>query len=639
MANRILARENGVSSEPETSARRAEQPRLSNASFALNVLAIVLLSCVINIAGINRSEVIDDHELLHSKYARGCGRNPLDCFINPTFRLYYRPVLGASFSIGENLHGQDPLPFHVENIVFHAAAVLEACLAFRLIIRRDRAALLAGLLFAIHPLQVPVTTFIGGRTDTLTLVFVFGFIITLIEGESGRFKWVWRSASVVAFTAAVFTKEQCIPLLLLAPLLTGLGQESGSSALRPLRSVQPWMLLYLVPVGLFVVAAHQAIPPAAIDVAAWRPTPGQVTWDLGLRIEMVARTLAYYARACVWPTPYTLHQSTLGPWDIPQPGTALAGFFAAGVWIAITVHTWSDPVKRLFTLWTILTIGPCLNIVPIPSQFVSCYRAAIPLFGAAGLLGLLCDGMISGLSARFPRALALSFTFAVAATLTLLSILDVPYWRNDLVLTKVQIDSDPNFLPGFAGYALSLRKIGKRGEAIEVNNQIMDRLFPSQKTLQERVEVIDSPWMLRNMKSQSSLRYYPRPFLVFVMRERGGGEQELGLYSAAIEDYRLALAVQPDDYEVAEAMIYCLEVSGRYDEAEDALEALVARAPNSARWLRLGKDYSHTGSWRRAKECLAKALACAVRERSANAPEILKLYERAEARAGLKPGR
>jgi tetratricopeptide (TPR) repeat protein len=308
---------------------------------------------------------------------------------------------------------------------------------------------------------------------------------------------------------------------------------------------------------------------------------------------------------------------------------ALFGFFSAGFWLALTLHTWRDPVKRFFTLWTILGIGACLNIVPIPSQFIACYRAVIPLFGVAGLAGLLFDSLASAL-ARYHAVAAWAAPASVAALLSLLSVADVPYWRSDLVFNKEQIDSDSNFLPGYAGYASTLRRVGRRREAIEVNNQVMARIFPTQVTLQQRVAAIDSPWMLRNIKSQSSLRYQPRPFLVFVLRERGGGEQELGLYSAAIEDYRLALAVQPNDTEVAEAMLYCLEISGRYDAARDALVALIALAPSSARWRRLGNNYAHAGRWQDAKYSFAKALAYATRERNPNIPALLNLYKQME---------
>jgi hypothetical protein len=617
-----------VNSSIKVSPRHGNTYSVAHRTYIVCTLAIALLSCFINYGGINSSEVIDDHDLLHNPIARGCGRNPIVCFRRPLFGLYYRPLMGASLSVGENLHGQTPRPFHIENVCLHGAVVLEACWAFHLLFRRYRAALLAGLLYAVHPLQVPVTTFIGGRTDTLAIFFLFWFVIGAIKGTSGRHALVWRAVSILGFACAVFSKEQCLLLLFLLPLLTTMAITTNDSSSHARQPLQPWMLLFCIPIAAFLLAAHKVIPANAIDTVGWRATSTRVAWDLALRIEMVGRTLWFYTRSFVWPVPSTLHQTSLGAWDIPQPWNALGGFFGAGLWIAITRHTWPDRGMRTMTLWTAVTLLPCLNIVPIPSQFVACYRAAIPLFGIAGLVGALFDNLILASSRKMVQLLTWLLPFVAAGGLTVLSLIDVPIWQSDSVLSMAQFRADPNFLPALVVYAMSQRRAGLRREAIETNDRIVARLFPAQSTLEDRLAVIDTPWMLRNVKSQSSLRYWPRPFVNFVMRERGGGAQELGLYLWAIEDYRLALAVMPDDIEVGDSLVYCCEISGKYEDAASALKNLIKRAPTSARLQHLAMVDMHLGRLASARQNLARALACAIRERSGTAPAILRLYEK-----------
>lgn len=607
--------------------------RTGNRRYLVCCIAIALLSCLVNIRSINGSEVIDDHDLLHNAYARGCGRNPIDCFKHPQFGLYYRPIMGASFSIGENIHGQAPRAFHVENLALHGFVVLEACVCFGMMLRRRRTALLAGLLYGLHPLQVPVTTFIGGRTDSLALLFLFGFVIAAMRSSTGRLAAVWRAISLAAFTAAILTKEQCIPLVLLVPLLSRVGAPSERNAQTSPGPFRVWMLLYALPVIGYLFTARSVIPVGAIDTVGWHASATQVAWGLGERIEMVGRTLWYFARCLVWPTPDTIHQSSLGAWDRPQPATAFAGFFAAGVWIAAMRQTWSSLSVRILFLWTTLMLLPCLNIVPIPSQFVACYRAAIPLFGVAGIAGLLLDAAVSEIADRSSPVLAWIVPISIIAILAALSVADVPMWRSDTALTTAQLHADSNFLPALAGYATALRREGKRKEAVEANGAVLARVFPTQRTLAQRMAVLDSPWMQRNLKSQSSLRYRPRPFVLYVLRERGGAEQELAEYSAAIEDYRLALAIQPNDYEVADALVYCLEVSGRYEEARKELESLIARSPNTARLQHLGQIENHLGRYIDAKRAFARALASAVHEHNPSAQAILRMYKMTEALA------
>jgi tetratricopeptide (TPR) repeat protein len=239
-----------------------------------------------------------------------------------------------------------------------------------------------------------------------------------------------------------------------------------------------------------------------------------------------------------------------------------------------------------------------------------------------------------------PRAEAVGWlaVWGTAALLAVLSAADVPVWRSDVTLTLTEYRSDTNFLPALAGYASSLRRAGLRHEAIAANDRVVARIFPTQRTLEERVAAIDTAWMLRHVKSMCSLRYQPRALVDYVMRERGGGEQELGLFLPAIEDYRLALAVQPNDYEVADALVYCCEVSGKYADAREVLARLVAAAPSSARFQRLGGVEMHLGEWAAAKQSYAHALALAIRERRSDTAAILRQYEKAEAAAAVRSG-
>jgi len=139
--------------------------------------------------------------------------------------------------------------------------------------------------FGLHPVQVCVTTFIGGRTDTLALFFLCWYAIGLlhaapIPARAGRARCAfapaaWGAVALVAFACAVFTKEQCIPLALLAPLL-----YRG-------RTGRARLLLFGLPVLGYAVAAYAVLGHTAIP---------QPHWTAALRIEMVGRTPEYLGK-------------------------------------------------------------------------------------------------------------------------------------------------------------------------------------------------------------------------------------------------------------------------------------------------------------------------------------------------------
>src|SRR5258706_13617174 len=75
----------------------------------------------------------------------------------------WRPLVSLSYAVQWKLSGDRAWPFHAVNILLHAAAsALVAELARRLAQRRA-VAVLAGLLFAAHPLHVEGVAYIVGR--------------------------------------------------------------------------------------------------------------------------------------------------------------------------------------------------------------------------------------------------------------------------------------------------------------------------------------------------------------------------------------------------------------------------------------------------------------------------------------------
>jgi hypothetical protein len=132
-------------------------------------------------------------------------------FPNATDNLW-RPLVSLSYSVQYRLHGPWALGFHLVNVLLHAAAsALVAEFARRLV--NQRAGLVAGLLFAAHPVHVEAVAYIVGRAESMCLIGMLGALV-LANGRltTGR---VW--AIVGCTFAAVFSKEQG----LLTPLMIG----------------------------------------------------------------------------------------------------------------------------------------------------------------------------------------------------------------------------------------------------------------------------------------------------------------------------------------------------------------------------------------------------------------------------------
>ncbi len=155
----------------------------------------------------------------------------------PTVQGLFRPITTLTYALDYALHGRWMPGYHAVNIALHAlASVLVLALARRLARaampeRADRLALLAGLLFALHPAHVEAVGTIFGRTEPLAAVFTLGALLLALRWRDA----VWRlPAAVLLLALGVLSKEVAVvapALFLLAALATpeaaGLGARPG----------------------------------------------------------------------------------------------------------------------------------------------------------------------------------------------------------------------------------------------------------------------------------------------------------------------------------------------------------------------------------------------------------------------------
>ena len=143
----------------------------------------------------------------------------------------YRPLTVATFAIDWHFHST--MWFHLVNIIWHAvASVLVAVLAGEWIGKREegsgnRVALVAGLIFAVHPVHVEAVANVVGRAELMAGVFTLLSVWAVVEKGSA-----WWSA--VAWGAGLLSKENAAvaPGLIAAAWYLGLGRAGAE---RPTR--------------------------------------------------------------------------------------------------------------------------------------------------------------------------------------------------------------------------------------------------------------------------------------------------------------------------------------------------------------------------------------------------------------------
>ena len=119
-----------------------------------------------------------------------------------------RPLLKASYTLNWTL-GLGVLGFHVFNVAVHVANTVLAFHVGRALCARwsvpADAALLAALLFALHPVQVEAVTYVSGRSTSLMACFYLGALLAYLRGARA-------AVPLLLFTCALATKETALTL-------------------------------------------------------------------------------------------------------------------------------------------------------------------------------------------------------------------------------------------------------------------------------------------------------------------------------------------------------------------------------------------------------------------------------------------
>jgi tetratricopeptide (TPR) repeat protein len=120
-----------------------------------------------------------------------------------------RAVLKASYALNWTVDAR-PFGFHLVNLLLHATNAVLVFFLGKQIRGRDRnssegAALVAALLFALHPMQTEAVTYISGRSSSLMATFYLGSMLAYLAGRA------WP-VSAGLFVLALATRETAVTL-------------------------------------------------------------------------------------------------------------------------------------------------------------------------------------------------------------------------------------------------------------------------------------------------------------------------------------------------------------------------------------------------------------------------------------------
>ncbi|MCB9831053.1 MAG: tetratricopeptide repeat protein [Planctomycetes bacterium] len=295
-------------------------------------------------------------------------------WFEPKASPQYYPLVFTSFLIERQLLGFGPRGQHVTNVLLQ---VLNAFLLYLVLKRLGlRGALIAALIFALHPVMVESVAWITERKNLLSGCFVLlSLRFYLVAEDSTRaHPRAWYLA-LGAFVLALLSKTVAATLgpsfLLLA------WWRRGRIGRLDLRRASPF----------FVLGAIGGIATAVIEVAGVQARGPE--WDQGVleRILIAGRAVAFYAGKLAWPDPLLFNYPR---WvvDVGSPGQWLYPLAVLAFGLSVSLAALRGRIGRgaATAFWLFVgTLFPALgflNVYPMRYSFVADhfqYLAAIAL--------------------------------------------------------------------------------------------------------------------------------------------------------------------------------------------------------------------------------------------------------------------
>lgn len=411
----------------------------------LSVLLIVLLVSLTYANSLGNHFVMDDFlVIVDNDFVKSFKNLPLlftkDYMTSPKEARYfgmigigsgeisYRPIVTLSYFKDYALWKLNPFGYHLTNLILHILNSLLVYLLAVLLLKDIKIALIAGLLFGLHPVNTEAVNCISFREDLLAFLFFAGAFICYIKSNSYSDKKGIRLyiISVILFLLALFSKEMALtlPLLIICYdfIFTHKVQFNKIISKKVILQYSGYLLALVLYLAVWVLFKRY-INKGLVD---FQYEGG------GLYTNIIAQLKALYGYFEWVFLPIDIHAT------LPA-GIRPAGYYT--IWsldvmtaLSIIIALLAIAVKQVnrnravsFGIaWFFITLIPVYNIFPLPNQMAARFLY-IPVFGFCICMAFILSRV---LKIKYGKYILL----AVLLFYAMFSFIRNIYWRNNFII-------------------------------------------------------------------------------------------------------------------------------------------------------------------------------------------------------------
>jgi Tfp pilus assembly protein PilF len=517
-------------------------------------LWLILLCLVVYARGLGGDFVMDDWPVIKENSRITALHHVPDYFtsgvwdntdlaekVNVTDTSLYRPLFLITLNMGYHLWGANPMAFHALNLVLHC---VNTVLVFYLILgfigrANTTAAVFGAAVFAVHPVHVESIAWIAGITDPLVSLFLLSSMLLYRRFlDSGR--RTHSAVSLLCFAAALLSKEVAIFFPFLLVVHDWLQRRFSVTRYVP----------YFVLLGGYFLARSAALGQG-LDWSSFSLA----------RFPVLGEYLLHYIQLLIipWPLEYYYGRPT-----ISLPATIFGGVILLAAIAYLRLALRKRHFLPVFALvWFALTLLPALPIALLEKQIFAIRVLYLPSVG----LALLAAACYPGFAQRDATR---SIAWGTIAILSLVSILEIADWKDDVMFFTRATESSPQSFGAYKGMGMAYERNGEAERAANLYLQAAE--FAAQEN--ERLVELDNAARIfgQSGKYDESERYYRE----ILDQDAGRSSAWVGLGNIAmarkdiegsLEFFQKAYQADPNNYVASHNLAIVYRRLGMVDKA------------------------------------------------------------------------
>lgn len=513
----------------------------------------------------------------------------------PGMPLYYRPIFMISILIDYAIWGNNPYGFHLTNVIINIFNNILVFFIAERIFKSKVVALIASIVFAIHPTHSATVSYVSARNELLCGFFIlhsFSFY-TKYRVEESKNKFL--ILSLVFYFLALLSKETAItmPFLVILYEYAFYREDIKKHFKLPVFFLITSIIYFII--RLLIVESSETDYP--------------IIW----RMATFSKVILYDLFLLFFPF---FHKAFYRVEIIQDFINLLSFLYLIGFLITIGIIFYIRRFNRaLFFsfMWIIITLIPVSTIITLiyPSLIAERYLY-IPSFGFAMFIGILYAKIYKIiLNVSSKKALFAKVSFSLITVIFLLLTFERNFeYKDNLTLWKSSKETEP-YEPYIMDKLATAYIEKKYYTQAEVELKRLEIADPNNPQVHHKLGNLYKRWgkyKLAEIEYNNALRLDPYYYLA--LNDLADLYRRLGDFDKALQLFFRSLEINPNDPDVLYEMGEIYLDKNDLISAESFFRNVLAYNPDYFKaYAMLGEIYAVEGNLNLAKEMYERALS------------------------------